>query len=94
MREHTGLVILLKEGVHIKTLECVHHFHTWISRLKDRHIQSCRSQLLLLPTPSVASATAPTACGLTCSGVTIRVQRSLSGEEGGDLPHREQYPET
>ena len=28
---HTGLIILLKEGVHIKAPECVHHFHTWIS---------------------------------------------------------------
>ena len=54
MRAHSGLIILLKEGIHIKTPECVHHFRTWISRLKDRHIQSCRSQLLLLPTPSVA----------------------------------------
>ena len=73
MRVHTGLIILLKEGVHIKTPECVCHFHTWISQLKDRHIQSCRSQPLLLPTPFAAPVTASTACGLTCSGVTIRV---------------------
>ena len=76
MRAHTGLVILLQEGIHIEMPECVHHFCTWISQLKDQHIQSCRSQLLLLPTPSVAPAMAPMACGLTCSGVTIRVQHS------------------
>ena len=32
---HTGLIILLKEGIHIKMPECVHHFRTWISRLED-----------------------------------------------------------
>ena len=26
MRVHTGLIILLKEGIHIKPPECVHHF--------------------------------------------------------------------
>ena len=72
----TGLIILLKEGVHIEMPECVRHFHTWISQLEDRHIQSCRSQLLLLPTPSMAPALAPMACGLACHGVPIRVQCS------------------
>ena len=46
----------------------------WIGRLKDRHIQSCRCQSLLLPTPSVAPASMPAACGLTRGGVPIRVQ--------------------
>ena len=71
MGAHTGLIILLKEGIHIKMPECVCHFHTWISRLEDQHIQSCRSQLLLLPTPSAAPVMVPMACGLTYSGVTI-----------------------
>ena len=73
MRVHTGLIILLKEGIHIEPPECVRHFHSWISRLEDQHIQSCRSQPLLLPTPSVAPASMLMACSLTCSGVTIRV---------------------
>ena len=76
MRVHTGLIILLKEGIHIKPPECVHHFCSWISRLEDLHIQSFRSQPLLLPTPSTAPASMPMACGLTCSGVTIKVWHS------------------
>ena len=76
MRAHAGLIILLKEGIHIEPPERVHHFHSWISRLEDQHIQSCRSQPLLLPTPSAAPASMPMTCGLTCSGVTIRVQHS------------------
>ena len=76
MRAHTGLIILLKEGIHIEPPECVCHFRSWISRLEDRHIQSCRSQPLLLPTPSAAPASMLMACGLTCSGVTIRVWHS------------------
>ena len=76
METHTGLIILLKEGIHIKMPECVHHFHTWISQLENQHIQSCRSQPLLLPTPSAAPVTVLMACGLTCSGVTIRVRHS------------------
>ena len=76
MRAHTGLIILLKEGIHIKTPECVRHFRTWISRLKDWHIQSCRSQLLLLPIPSAAHVMVSMAYGLACSGVTIRVWHS------------------
>ena len=70
---HTGLIILLKEGIHIEMPECVHHLCTWISRLEDQHIQSCRSQPLLLPTPSRAPVSVLMACGLTCSGTTIRV---------------------
>ena len=73
MRVHTGIIILLKEGIHIELPECVHHFHSWISRLEDWHIQSCRSQLLLLPTPSVAPALMLMACSLACSSVPIRV---------------------
>ena len=67
------LIILLKKGIHIKVPECVHHLHPWISQLKDRHIQSCRHQPLLLPTPSVAPASMLVACSLTRSGVPIRV---------------------
>ena len=76
MRAHTGFIILLKEGINIKTPECVCYFHTWVSQLKDWHVQSCRSQLLLLPTPPVAPVMMPMACGLTGSGITIRVQCS------------------
>ena len=76
MRAHTDFIILLEEGIHIKMPECVHHFCTWISRLKDRHVQSCRSQPLLPPTPLVALVMMLTACGLTAGGVTIGVQGS------------------
>ena len=76
MRAHTGFIILLKEGIHIKMPECVHHFRTWIGRLKDWHVQSCRSQLLLPPPPLVAPAMMLTACSLTGGGVTIGVQVS------------------
>ena len=31
MRAHTGLIILLKEGVHIEPPECVHHLRSLIS---------------------------------------------------------------
>ena len=77
MRAHACLTILPKEGIHIESPECVHHFHPWICRLEDRHIQSCGSQLLLLPTPSVAPALMSMDCGLTCSGVPIGVQCSV-----------------
>ena len=73
MRVNTGLIILLKEGINIKPPECICYFCSWISRLEDRHIQSCRSQPLLFPTPSVTPALMLMACGLTCSGVPIRV---------------------
>ena len=53
--------------------QSVCHLCPWIGQLKDRHIQSCRCQLLLLPTPSAAPASMPAACSLTCSGVPIRV---------------------
>ena len=76
IRVHTCLIILLKAGIHIEPPECVCHFHPWISRLEDQHIQSCRCQLLLLPTPSAAPASMLMACGLACSGVTIRVWHS------------------
>ena len=76
MRVHACLIILLKEGIHIKPSECVHHFHPWISQLEDQYIQSCRSQLLLLPTPSAAPASMLMDCSLTCSGVPIRVRCS------------------
>ena len=73
MRAHVCLIILLKEGIHIKLPECVRHFCPQISRLEDRHIQSCRSQPLLLPPPSLAPASMLMDCGLACSGVPIRV---------------------
>ena len=62
MGAHTGLIILLKEDIHIKMPECVRHFRTWISQLENWHIQSCRSQLLLLPTPSAAPVMALQPC--------------------------------
>ena len=74
MRVHAGLIILLEEGIHIEPPKCVHHLHPWIGQLKDWHIQSCRCQLLLLPTFFVAPASMLMACSLTCSGVPIRVR--------------------
>ena len=74
VRAHACLIILLKEGIHVELPECVHHLCPWISRLKDRHIQSRRHQPLLLPTSSVAPASMPLACGLTHSGVPIGVR--------------------
>ena len=71
---HTGLIILLKEGIHIKAPECVHHLCPWIGQLKDWHIQSHGCQPFPLPTPSAASAPMPAAHSLTHSGVSIRVQ--------------------
>ena len=76
MRAHTGFIILLEEGINIKTPECVCYFHTWVGRLKDRHVQSHRSQPLLLPTPPVAPVMMLMAYGLVGSGITIRVQCS------------------
>ena len=70
---HACLIILFKEGIHVELPECVHHLCPWISQLKDRHIQSCRHQPLLLPTPFVAPASMLMACSLTCSGVPIKV---------------------
>ena len=86
VRVHTCLITLPEEGIHIKPPECVCHLHPWIKRLKDRHIQSHRCQLLLLPTPSVAPASMPAARGLTHSGVPIRVQCPLSEEERSKPP--------
>ena len=54
VRAHACLVILLKEGIHIKPPECVCHFCPWISRLTDWHIQPHRCQPLLLPTSSAS----------------------------------------
>ena len=70
---HAGLIILLKEGVHIKAPERVCHLGPWISQLKDQHIQSCGCQPFPLPTPSATPAPMLVACNLTCSGVSIRV---------------------
>ena len=73
VRAHACLIILLEEGIHIEAPECVHHLCPRISRLEDRHIQSCRCQPLLLPTSPAASVSMLMACSLTCSGVTIRI---------------------
>ena len=86
MRAHAGLIILLEEGIHIEPPECVHHLCPWISQLEDWHIQSCGCQPLLLPTPSLAPVSMPTAHSLACSGVTIRVWHPLSGKEVGEPP--------
>ena len=80
---HTGLIILLKEGVHIEAPECVRHLSPWISRLKDWHIQSHWCQLFPLPTTSAAPAPMLVAHSLTCSGVSIRVQCLLVWGGGG-----------
>ena len=76
MRVHAGFIILLEEGINIKMPECVRHLHTWISQLKDWHVQSCRSQQLLPPTPLVAPAMMLTAYGLISGEVIIEVQGS------------------
>ena len=83
---HTSLIILLKEGIYIEVPERVHHLHPWISRLKDRHIQSCGCQPFPLPTPSAASAPTPAACSLTHSGVSIRVWHSPVWGRRGQTP--------
>ena len=83
---HTGLIILLKKGVYIKAPERVHHLCPWISRLKDRHIQSCWCQPFPLPTPSVASVPMPVAHSLTHSGVSIRVWCSPVWGGEGKIP--------
>ena len=80
---HAGLIILLEKGIHIKVPECVHHLHPWIGQHENRHIQSHRHQLLLLPTPSAAPAPMLVAHGLTHSGVPIRVQCPSVQEGGG-----------
>ena len=83
---HAGLIILLKEGIHIKVPERVHHLHPWIGQLKDQHIQSCGHQPFSLPTPSAVPAPMLAVHSLTRSLVSIRVQCPQSGEEGGKPP--------
>ena len=83
---HAGLIILLKEGVHIEVPECVHHLGPWISRLKDQHIQSYGCQPFPLPTPSAAPAPMPVAHSLTHSGVSIRVWCPSVRGGGGKSP--------
>ena len=56
-----------------KTVRVQACLHPWIGQLKDRYIQSCRCQPLLLPTSSVAPASMSMACSLTCSGVPLGV---------------------
>ena len=83
---HTGLIILLKKGIYIKVPEHVCHLHPWISRLKDRHIQSRWHQSFPFPTPSAASVPMPAAHSLTCSGVSIRVWHYPVWGGRGDPP--------
>ena len=83
---HTGLIILLEEGVHIEVPERVCHLRPWIGRLKDWHIQSCGCQLFPLPTPSAASAPMLVTHSLTCSGVSIRVQCPPVWQRGRQTP--------
>ena len=80
---HTGLIILLEEGIHIEVPERICHLHPWICRLKDRHIQSCGHQPFPLPTPSATPAPMLVARSLTHSGVSIRVQCPLVWGGGG-----------
>ena len=70
---HTGLIILLQKGIHIEMPEHVCHFHPWIGRLKDQHIQSHWCPPFSFPAPPVASVPMLVTCCLTRSGVSIRV---------------------
>ena len=83
---HTSLIVLLEEGLYIEAPEHVCHLHPWISRLKDRHIQSHGCQPFSLPTPSAASAPMPAACSLTHSGVSVRVWYPLVWGRRGQTP--------
>ena len=83
---HTGLIILLKKGIYIKTPEHVRYLHPWIGQLEDRHIQSCWQQPFPFPTPPVASVPMLVACSLTHSGVSIGVWYSPVWGGRGQTP--------
>ena len=83
---HTGLIILLKEGIYIEAPERVCHLRPWISQLKDWHIQSHRHQPFPFPTPSAASVPMLAAHSLTGSGVSIRVRCSPVWGRRGQTP--------
>ena len=70
---HTGLIILLQKGIHIKMPECVRHLCPRIGRLEDQHIQSCWRQPFSFPAPPTAPAPMPVTHHLTHSGVSIGV---------------------
>ena len=80
---HTGLIILLEEGIHIEVPERVCHLRPWIGQLKDWHIQSRGCQPFPLPTPPVASTPMPVAHSLTFNGVSIRVWCPPVWQRGG-----------
>ena len=83
---HTGLIILLEEGIHIEVPERVRHLCPQIGRLKDRHIQPHGCQPFPLPTPSTAPVPMLVARGLTHSRVSIRVWCPLVWGGGGQTP--------
>ena len=83
---HTSLIILLEKGIYIEVPECVHHLFPWISRLKDRHIQSRGCQPFPLPTHLWPL------CLCQQPAVSLAVEypsesgAPLSGEEGHEPP--------
>ena len=83
---HTGLIILLKKGIYIKTSERVHHPCPRIGRLEDWHVQSCWHQPFPFPTSPAASAPMLAAHSLTHSGVSIRVWHSPVWGGRGQTP--------
>ena len=86
---HTGLIILLQKGIHIKMPEHVHHLCPRIGQLEDQHIQSHwhhHHQPFSFPAPPMAPVPMPVAHCLTHSGVSIRVWHSSVWGGRGQTP--------
>ena len=70
VRHHDLLLILVQSSLHVKPPQGIHHIHIWICGLKTWHVQMCRSEVFLIPTPPPVTST--TGC-FTHSGVSIRI---------------------